>query len=128
MKNFSSDTTANTDTPKPVSSDTDKPKSTDTDTKTSVTSDTDSKKSTDTSTDTSTDAQTTTSDNDSETDTPAQTDPCANGHKYKLDGFVWTDDNTSAKAKFVCENNADHTTDVDAVIESKKLPTSTKTA
>lgn len=51
-----------------------------------------------------------------DTDTSTKTDPCADGHKYKFDGFEWGNNTESAKAKFVCENDKSHTTDVDATI------------
>ena len=126
-KTASSDTDASTDKQPTASSDTEtdtqKPAETSTDTSTdeqkTISSDTDSEIPAEPSTDTSSDKQPDLTDSEKSSDTPAQqTDPCAIDHKYKLDGFTWSDDNSSAKAKFVCENNSEHTKDVDAVIET----------
>ena len=129
-----------TDTQKPSATDTDKQKSTDTeknsdstdkevssDDNNTVSSDATKEADTDNNkpSDTSTDKQPTSTDSEKSSDTPTQAAPCANGHKYVLDSFEWGSADETAKAKFVCENNSEHTTDVDCKITKKltKEPT-----
>ena len=43
-------------------------------------------------------------------------DACAEGHDYHLDGWLWSDDRSSASAVFVCSRNEQHTCTVAATL------------